>query len=169
MKRFLSFFLFGAVVLFSLLLLSCGRGGDYADGIPCGELLEEAEEEVPVTFGYESLGREEIEFLFGGGLSADDVSLRYSKSSENINEIGIFHSPNEEAQKKTEEAVASYLAERLADEAAFLESYAPGELLKLKGARWRSFGSYTAYAVLEEKEAERFFEAVEKELLCEDR
>lgn len=163
MKRTLPFLL-----LLSLLLLgACTKGAAYEDGIPCAELLETAEEQIPVPFGYDSFGAEQIDFYFGDTMTHDDAAIRHSKKSEDINEIGIFHAPDEKSRKEIEEQIERYLSELRQDQSAFIGSYAPDELPKLENAEWRSFGNYTAYAVLDEKDRTLFFESVEKALLRE--
>jgi hypothetical protein len=95
---------FPFLLLLSLLFLgSCSKGNTYADGIPCAELLKTAEQQIPVPFGYESFGAEQIGFYFGDPKSHDDGAIQHSKKSEDINEIGIFHAPDEQSRKEIEE------------------------------------------------------------------
>lgn len=158
---------FGTVLLIALSfsLFSCTEEkSTYSDRQTCAELMSVAEEQIPVQFGYESYSADQIRFYFEEADIYDDVCIRYSARSEDINEIGIFHSADDDSHKKTEQAVRSYLETLKQDQSAFLASYAAEELPKLENAEVRTFGHYTVYAVLGEEERTLFFETVQKEL-----
>ena len=71
-----------------------------------------------------------------------------------------------ESVTETEEMCRDYLAALWEEKQAFIAGYAPEELPKLKHAEVRSFGRYTVYAILDDADRDRLFEAVE-ELLKE--
>lgn len=162
MKRILC-----VIFVLSLLcsLIACS-GGDknYSDSIPCAELLDAAEEQIPIDLGYESFGGDHIKYYFDNTELDDDHALRYSVKSENVNEIGIFHAPDEDSRKKLEDLAKKYISDLVEDRGSFIASYAPDELDKLRGGEVRVYGNYIAYAILSEAEKEHFFDAIEKEL-----
>ncbi len=161
MKRF--FVLTLSLMLMSLSLHGCSEKEPiYADDVSCSELMDTLEKQIPVPFGYETYSPEQIQFYFENTDDHDDACLRYSKQSENINEIGIFHAPDAQARKELEGVIDRYLDELRTDQSAFIGSYAPEELPKLEGAEQRSYGNYTVYVILEEADRELIFETVEK-------
>ncbi len=161
MKRSLFFAL---AIALCISLFSCGAKKEYADDIPCSELLDTAEEQIPIDLGYESFGGDHIKYYFEDTELDDDRSLRYSVASEDINEMGIFHAPDERSVKELKEITQRYLDGLLEEKGAFIGSYAPKELEKLENAEVRTFGNYVAYAILSDDDRELFFETVETEL-----
>ena len=146
------------------LLFACAKASAYANDVPCAELADRATDQIPVNFGYETYGGEHIRYYFDDTELPDDVCLRYSVLSEDINEVGIFHAPNEEAKAELVRLCEDYLARLLDEESAFIASYAPKELSKLEHAEVKSFGNYVVYAILDDDDRELVFETVEKEL-----
>ena len=127
------------------LLCGCSKGElDYADDIPCAELMDTAERQIPVDFGYETFGGEHLSLYFEG-MPTDDHCLRYSALSENVNEFGVFHSPDASSVKETEAMCEKYLDDLWQEKEAFIASYAPEELPMLADERFlelvRIFGS----------------------------
>lgn len=146
-----------------ILLTGCSKKEKgYADDVPCSELMDSVEDQIPVNFGYETFGGEHIQFYFEDTELPDDLCLRYSALSEDINEVGIFHASTEEDRKKIEALSEDYLKNLLEEKRAFIASYAPEELPKLENAEVRSFGNYTVYAILDDDDRELVFETVEK-------
>jgi hypothetical protein len=144
------------------LLTACSqRSSDYADDLPCAEIAETAERQFPLDFGYEAFGSEHLSIYFDDR-DTDDCCLRYSTLSEDINEFGVFHTPEGESVKETEQMCREYLDELWEEKQVFIASYAPEELPKLKDAEVRSFGRYTVYAILDEDDRSLLFDTVEK-------
>ncbi len=161
MKRILSITL---IFILSVSLIACQKNREYSDDIPCAELLDTAEEQIPVDMGYESFGGDHVKFYFENTDLDDDRALRYSTASENINEFGIFHAPDKDAAKELYGLTEKYLDGLLEEKGEFVGSYAPRELEKLTGAEVKAFGNYVAYAVLSEDDRQIFFDTVEKML-----
>ena len=160
MKRFLIFLL-----VIVTLLSSCGKKNkEYADDVPCAEIADTVEEQIPVDFGYETFGGEHLRYYFEDTKLHDDACLRYTVRSEDIGEFGIFHTPDEESREEIEELCEEYLEDLREEKTAFIESYAPEEVPKLERAEVRSFGNYVAYAILSDDDRKLFFETVEKKL-----
>ncbi len=158
--------LFSCFLLCSLPLVfaSCQGKQDFSDDVPTAELMDAVVEEIPVNFGYETFGNEHLRYYFKDTDLPDDVCIRYSVLSEDINEIGIFHTTSGEAQKQIKDLAEDYLEELREDQAAFIASYASEELPKLEHSEVRSFGNYTVYAIADDKDRELIFETVKKTL-----
>lgn len=161
MKRILMLLL----VVATLLSACAKKEKEYVDDLPCSEIADTVEEQLPVDFGYETFGGEHLRYYFEDTKTHDDACLRYTVRSEDIGEFGIFHTPNEESRKEIEELCEKYLETLREEKTAFIESYAPEEVPKLERAEVRSFGNYVAYAILSDDDRKLFFETVEKKLV----
>ncbi|MBO5938644.1 MAG: DUF4358 domain-containing protein [Clostridia bacterium] len=163
MKRFLV-----VLLLMTLLLSSCAKKEKtYADDLPCAELADTVEEQIPVDFGYETFGGEHLRYYFEDTKLHDDACLRYTVRSEDIGEFGIFHTPDEASRQEIEDLCEDYLETLREEKTTFIESYAPEEVPKLERAEVRSFGNYTVYAILSDDDRELLFDTVEKKLVKE--
>lgn len=163
MKRYL-------ILLLTVAILLCGcskKKTTYADDIPCAELADTVEEQIPVDFGYETFGGEHLRYYFEDTKLHDDACLRFTVRSEDIGEFGIFHTPDEESREEIEDLCEDYLEELREEKTTFIESYAPEEVPKLERAEVRSFGNYTVYAILSDSDRKLVFDTVEKELVRE--
>lgn len=147
------------------LLCACGSKSAYADDLPCAELSDAMEDQIPVDFGYETFGRDHIRYYFEDTELPDDLCLRYSVRSEDINEVGIFHAPDEAAREEIKALSQRYLEELRRDQSAFIASYAPEELPKLERAEVKVFGNYVVYAILSDSDRELVFDTIEKKLM----
>ena len=87
--------------------------------------------------------------------------------NDDINEVGIFHSPGGESEAEVFRLTEAYLKSLREEKQAFIGSYAPEELPKLNGAEVRRYGNYTVYAILSEEDRQLVFETVEKMLIRE--
>ncbi len=150
------------IIAVSLLLslFSCSGKGEYSDSVPCAEILDSVEEQLPINLGYESFDAEHVKYYFDDTKAFDDKALRYSVLSEDINEFGVFHAPDEKSRDELEALIKKYFAELLETRRAFITSYAPKELTKLEHAEVKVFGNYVAYAILDSDDRETFFETV---------
>jgi len=161
MKRLICFIF---IISLSLSYVACMKSSEYADDIPCAQLLDSAEEQIPIDLGYESFGGDHIKYNFEDTELDDDHALRYSVASEDINEIGVFHAPDEASRDRLYEITENYLKSLLEEKGAFIASYAPKELEKLENAEARIYGNYVAYAILSADDREMFFETLENVL-----
>ena len=146
------------------LLGSCSKTTAYTDDLPCSELMDAVEDQIPVDFGYETFGGDHIRYYFEDTELPDDSCLRYSVRSEDINEFGIFHAPDEAAKEEIKHLTERYLEQLKADQSAFIASYAPEELPKLENAEVKTFGNYVAYAILSDENRKLVFDTIEKKL-----
>lgn len=153
-----------ACLALSWTLVACAHTAAYADGLSCAELIEIAEAQAPVRFGYETYGSEQVQYCFSDTQLPDDCCLRYSVLSEDINEIGIFHTVGKADQKAMQELCRTYLQDLLGEKSAFIAGYAPEELPKLTHAEVRCFGNYTVYVIASDAERAQVFRALEEAL-----
>ena len=153
------------LMLVLLVFSACAERESYADGISCRELMELAEKEIPTDLGYTDFGEEQIRYYFDNTDDFDDVCLRYSTRSENINEVGIFHSASKQEAKEMREEIEDYLEDMREEQSAFIASYAPNELSKLEEAEIRQFGNYTVYTILSREDKSKVFQALKDRLL----
>ena len=151
------------ILLLCTLLSGCSKGTlEYADNVPCAEIMDTVEGQIPINFGYETFGGEHLSLYFEGAPTTDDHCLRYSTLSEDINEFGVFHTPDGHSIRETEDMCEDYLEDLWEEKQAFIASYAPDQLPKLKNAEVRSFGRYTVYAILDKDDRDLLFETVQK-------
>ena len=154
------------VIIVSLLCLvfsSCASGG-YSDSLDSRELAKQLTGEISEFGDYVEYDDDEINDLLG--LSADgcDVSVIYSKDSDDQGEIGIIRSASEADAKEVLHKTQEYLEQMRVERRAFVESYLPRELSKLSSAEARRFGSYVIYTILESEKATLVFDKVEEAL-----
>ena len=142
--------------------MGCSEKKEYRDDYNCAKLLDTAAEQLPVDMGYKNLGGDHIKYNFSETELDDDHAFLVSVSSTDINEFGVFHVPNGKGREALLELTEEYLDDYLEEKEAFIASYAPKELEKLKNAEARSFGNYVAYAILSADDKELFFDTVEK-------
>ena len=153
------------VLLWILLMCAaCAKAEAYTDSISCKDLMKTAEQVIPTELGYADFETEQIRYDFYETTAYDDASLRYSTRSENINEIGIFHSESREDSEEIRQVIERYLRQLREEQSAFIASYAPHELPKLEEAEIRQFGNYTVYAILSSEDRAAFFAAIQNQL-----
>ena len=140
--------------------VGCNRKNGYSNHIPCSELMTVALEQIPVDLGYEAYDSEHVDYFFGGELY-NDFSVYYSVKSADINEVGIFHTKDEDSANKLREKIDEYLKKELEENKVFIESYAPKELEKLERAEVRALGNYVVFTVLDTEDKALFFDTLE--------
>ena len=156
--------IFLCLFLVCVTLTSCSQQKSYANDLPCAELMDAVEDQIPVDFGYETFSGDHLRYYFEDTKRPDDHCLRYSVRSEDINEFGIFHAPDDAAREELKRLTEGYLETLKSDQQAFIASYAPEELPKLERAEVRVFGNYVAYAILSDDDRKLAFETIEKKL-----
>ena len=154
------------VIIVSLLCLvfsSCASGG-YSDSLDSRELAKQLTGEISEFGDYVEYDDDEINDLLG--LSADgcDVSVIYSKDSDDQGEIGIIRAASEADAKEVLREAQEYLEQMRVERRAFVENYLPRELPKLSSAEARRFGTYVIYTVLESEKSTLVFDKIEDTL-----
>ena len=143
MKKFFCF------ILVPLLLICSCSSGAYTDTLSC----EEIRERIISAVGdeeYLELDSGDAEYYFSLD-GCREYSVRYSSSTNDIGEFGIFHAEDEEAALELLEECRGYLKEKQTEQRAFIQSYAPTELKKLDGAEAYRFGNYVVFTILEKE------------------
>ena len=155
MKKFFIF-----TIIFTLLLCSCSKKSVYRNDISCVYLTDTIKTELNGDGGYAFFEDEQIKLIFEDISLANEYSVIYSLPSQNIDEFGIFKTDKEGNARKLADKCREYLKVKYEDENAFIASYAPEELPKLKDAEVKVFGNYVAYAILSENDRELFFSSI---------
>ena len=158
MKKFFCF------ILVPLLLICSCSSGAYTDTLSC----EEIRERIISAVGdeeYLELDSGDAEYYFSLD-GCREYSVRYSSSTNDIGEFGIFHAEDEDAALKLLEECREYVRDKQTEQRAFIQSYAPTEIKKLDGADAFRFGNYVIFTVLEGNDSEQVKTSVEK-LLAE--
>ncbi len=158
-------FYFILILTFLLLLCSCSKKVNYRNDISCAELTEKLSETAPIDNGYLEHGEEQIKFFFDDTRLQDDFSILYSAKVEDINEIGVFHCPNEASAQRLYEIVENYLDETEKTQTNFIMSYAPMEIKKLDDAEVKLYGNYVIYAILDDEHQKDLWRTAENTLL----
>ena len=157
MKKFSLLFIC-LTLIFSM--LSCKKRIEYrtdADPIEIADLIIEA---LPKDGGYAYYDDTQFTLIFDGDILSNEYCAAYSLLSEDIDEFGIFRASNEKEAKDISDDCQDYIEDKYEDQQAFISSYAPEELPKLKNAEVKRFGIYTVYAVMNENDREIFFTKV---------
>ncbi len=166
MIKFFKFAL--SIVLITISICSCGSKNAYRSDVACSAITDALEKEMATDGGYVHYGETELGYLFGDDISlATDSSVVYSLFSEDIDEFGIFKTDNEKNARELANECREYIEEKYENENAFIASYAPEELPKLRDAEVKVFSNYVAFAILDENDRTAFFEKVEKMLKAE--
>ena len=92
-----------------------------------------------------------------------DSVIRFASDSNNINEIGIFHT-TEGKSKEFAGMIKAYLLNSYERNQAWYDSYIPAETPKLRDAEVRIYGNYVVYAILSKESKGTVFSVAEKTL-----
>ena len=149
-----------------LSLASCKKTQEFRDDYDCADLLAKAFDKTSAASDYKVLGDEHIKYNFDNTTLDDDHSFLASTPTTDISEAGVFHAPNRAIRKELSELAEDYLEDYFEEKEAFIASYAPQELEKLKNAETRVFGNYVVYAILSDEDRDIFFDTIER-LLAE--
>ena len=163
-----TFTLLKLLIACAVLLCSCGSKNAYRSDVLCSAITDALEKEMATEGGYVHYGETELGYIFGDDISlATDRSVAFSLLSENIDEFGIFKTDNDKNARELADECREYIEEKYENENAFIASYAPEELPKLRDAEVKVFGNYVAFAILDENDRAAFFEKVEGMLKAE--
>ena len=156
--------LFSITLLLCLSLSACGKKPKYRDTVPCETLTGICEEIAVADGGYARYENSYLDYFFESTTLPDHYSLIYSVASADINEIGIFHVPDTESIDKMRSLCEAYLTDMRETQSAFIESYAPRELIKLTNASVHIYGNYVVYLILDEADTKAITARIQKEL-----
>lgn len=159
MKRWI----FAVLSILFLLFPSCGGPGyrnDFSAEELCQKCAGAIAMEEPETEGADAFPEENRPGL------APEISVCYSASGNNLDEIGIWKTTGEKPRQAAA-FLADSLLERYRENEDFYQSYLPEELPKLRDAEVRVYGNYAVYAVLSPEKKKAFFQFLEETLAKE--
>ena len=151
------------VALFSVMALASCGGANYRDDVSVNTIAASIQEKIPVPDGYYGPDSDYLSFYFEGAESiATEYVIEFSATSTNINQFGIFHVKDGEAEKMKAicEAYIETMNKRWIAQANYIASEHP----KMEGAEVRIFGNYVVYTMLTEADKAIAFDAVESAL-----
>ncbi|MBQ9080778.1 MAG: DUF4358 domain-containing protein [Clostridia bacterium] len=143
-------------------LTSCG-GANYRDDVAVSTIDSAIQAKVPVPDGYYAPDSDYLTFYFEGAEAiVNEYVIQMSATSTNINQFGIFHVKDGEAEnmKKLCENYIAKSKDRWVAQANYIASEHP----KMEGAEVRIFGNYVVYTMLTDTDKALAFEAVEAAL-----
>ena len=152
------------ILLALVLLLPSCKKQEYLDEVSCYDLCEAviiAEDEIGE---YEAYGEDYIEYFFENTSLHNDFRIIYSRESEDIDELGIFHTDTEQKATDLLKIVEKHISTYQKDQRSFIASYAPEELSKLDNAERKVFGNYVVYAIMDEDDKKEAFSVIEEKL-----
>ncbi|MBQ8140829.1 MAG: DUF4358 domain-containing protein [Clostridia bacterium] len=155
---------FCIILALSLLLCSCAKKAEYADGVSCEDIAAYLSKTELDDDEYAEYDREYFEYFFPDAKVPEDFKIIYSTDTGDIDEIGIFHTNSEAEANELSSATEAYIEEMRETQRAFIASYAPEELPKLDSAEVRTFGNYVVYAITDEDDKADIFLAVDNTL-----
>ena len=151
-------------ILLTISLFSCKKSLEYRTDISPSDIADEIIEGFQNDGGYAYYDDAQFALTFDDDVLSYDYCAAYSLISDDIDEFGIFRANSENEAKDILEDCKDYLEDKYEDQQAFISSYAPEELPKLKHAEAKRFGIYTVYAIMNENDRETFFSMVEEML-----
>ena len=147
--------------LLCLIFCSCSSPQGYLSSIPCEDITNAFVSEIFEPNEYKSYTADEISFLLGENIHADEISYIYSTDSDDISEIAVFRSSDPEALLKE---VSAYADELKSEKMSFVKNYLPRELSVLEGAKVKQFGNYVVLAILDEERQTNVFDTADRML-----
>lgn len=160
MKKYISRALSLLILSVCLLsLFSCG-GADYRDDVAVSAIDSAIRAKVPVADGYYAADSDYLEFYFeGADAIVTEYIVAFSATSTNINQFGIFHVKDGEAEAMA--AMCESYIVTMKDRWVAQANYIASEHPKMEGAEVRIFGNYVVYAMLTEADKATAFAEVE--------
>lgn len=151
----------GLMLLCSLLFPACSTA-KYSDAVDCNTIANALTKDFLADKEYSSYKAEEIELMLDGISDFEDYALLYSKSADDIGEIGIFKAKDESSAKTGLDNIKKYLATTTEDKKAFIENYLPDEISKIDGGEVRRFGKYVVLILESNDKKIQLFDEVDK-------
>ena len=135
----------------------------YRDDIAVSDLDAAIQQKLPVPDGYYSPDSDYLGFYFEGaeGIVTEYV-IQISATSTNINQFGIFHVKDGEAE--TMKALCESYIETMNKRWVAQANYIASEHPKMEGAEVRIFGNYVVYTMLTKDDKATAFDTVKAAL-----
>ena len=144
-------------------LCSCSRA-EIKDDVRCADIGSRIRDVLADGIDYLEFGDTHKSFYFEDTDDYDDCYIVYSSDVNDINEFGIFHSPNADRAEDVYGDCIEYVEGLQKDSRDFIASYAPEELPKLDGAQVRRLGNYVIYTILPTDKSDAVFQEIENTL-----
>ncbi len=155
--------LFSIILLGALLLVGCSRK-EFTDDKKCDDIGRSMHDTLADGQTYKYFDGEHRALVVKDSAECDDHYHVYSENTNDINEIGVFHAPDDKHAETLMKHCQEYVDDLKQNSRAFVSSYAPSELPKLDGAQVKRFGNYVVYTVLPTDKAEAIYEKLKSEL-----
>lgn len=141
-------------------LTACG-GADYRDDVAVSAIDSALQAKIPVPDGYYAADSDYLSFYFEGAEAiVTEYVVEFSATSTNINQFGIFHVKEGEAE--TMKALCQSYIETMNKRWVAQANYIASEHPKMEGAEVRVFGNYVVYTMLTAEDKATAFDAVEE-------
>ena len=161
MKRIISLLL-TSLILFSL--GSCGRAPTYSDDKDCPALATNALNALQRNEAdYSTADEYFLSDYFSTPSYVRDSVIRFASNSNNLDEFGIFHVSDGNAETMAEH-LRDYLLKSYEKNRTWYDSYIPAETPKLRDAEIRIYGNYIVYAILQKDAKNALFQFMEEQL-----
>lgn len=144
-------------------LTSCG-GISFESSLSCKELSSALTEEISPSDEFSEYSAEDLSFFSIDRELCMDFSMVYSKSSEDISEVGVFKAKDEQSARELFTELKGHIVSVREEKADFLKNYLPDEVSKLDGADVKQMGNYLILSILDAKSTSKVFQYA-KELL----
>ena len=154
-----------SIILLALIFLlpSCKKK-EYQNEVSCYDLCEAIIAAEDDTHEYEAYGEDYVKYFFEDTSLHDDFRIIYSRESEDIDELGIFHADTKQKTDELLHLVEEHISSYQKEQRSFISSYAPEELPKLDNAEIKVFGNYVVYAIMDEDDKKEAFSVIERKL-----
>ena len=149
------------LLVLSLFFSACGAQ-NYKDNVSCNDLITTVQSLTSKDFSvYDS---EYSAYIVSDTSLFNESKIIYSTEVNDIDEIAVFHSENEEKAKQLYSYLFEYIKETQKTQRAFIESYAPLEAQKLDNATAERIGNYVVYYVCNTEDGKKISSAIKTEL-----
>ena len=145
-------------------LAACMRAHSFTDSMMISEIAEEVLDELdsPHLFLTDNTGFTDEYFTMPDYVT--EHAVLYTGETESIDEFGIFHVTDGNADAMETLLREKYLTPCYEKNRDFYNSYIPNETSKLRDAEVKTFGNYVVYAIMDTKDRNTLFNAVRDEL-----
>ncbi len=162
MVKKIFFALCGALLLF--LLASCQNAAMYRDDVDLFELSDAIFDELNSSFIFhiDNTGTTDDYFIRPDFVT--ESAVFYTGNTENIDEFGIYHVTDGNAEAMATLLKERYLTVSYENNHDWYNSYIPNETQKLRDAEVKTFGNYVIYTILNTADRNTVYHAAKKNL-----
>lgn len=151
--------LFAAVLLLSLMLCLCACGAKYRDDVPISRFVAV----IDARMGGSDLAEMNSGYI-SGAMHLDPNSfggyvVKLNAKGINIDEYGVFRTPDNGKVSDVQDAIEGYLKLR---RDSWMKEYMPEEKPKLDKAEVKVYGNYVLYVIASDEVRENVYQEVEK-------